>query len=334
MRRAIVAIVLLVTAGPLAADDYPHVYLKNDKLKVKVYLPDAEKGFYRGTRFDHAGVFGEVEFAGHKIFGPWKDKHDPTNHDDIIGPCEEFGMESPLGYDDAKVGETFLKIGVGELEKPKEEKYSFAKKYKVVKPAEWKEREREKDGDAVRKIIWETTASHPAGYAYRYDKWVWVEPTGGTITISHYLKNTGTKAIVTDVYNHNFFNVNGDAVGPNYAFEFPFEVKAQDLKGKFGELVESKDKELRFKEKLSDGFVMAGLTGFEQGLAAHRLFVMRHQPSGIDVTCVQTESFSKFNVWGIKTTICPEPYTAIDLKPGAVKLWAVVYQFKHDPPKK
>ena len=77
----------------VAADDYPHVFLKNDKLKFKVYLPDAKKGFYRGTRFDHAGVFGEVEFAGHKIFGPWKDKHDPTNHDDIVGPCEEFGIE-------------------------------------------------------------------------------------------------------------------------------------------------------------------------------------------------------------------------------------------------
>ena len=48
--------------------------------------------------------------------------------------------ESPLGYDDAKVGGTFLKIGVGELEKPKEEKYSFANKYKVVKPLEWKRR--------------------------------------------------------------------------------------------------------------------------------------------------------------------------------------------------
>src|SRR5579883_1184498 len=72
----------------------------------------------------------------HKLFGPWKDTHDPTNHDDIIGLAPEFGQVNPLGYDDAKVGGTFLKIGVGELEKPKEEKYSFATKYKVVKLAE------------------------------------------------------------------------------------------------------------------------------------------------------------------------------------------------------
>src|SRR5437588_13127508 len=104
MRRIVTACILFLCAAPAAADDYPHVFLKNDMLKVKVYLPDAEKGFYRGTRFDHAGVFGEIEFSGHKIFRPWKEKHDPTNHDDIVGPCEEFGIEKPLGYDDAKVG--------------------------------------------------------------------------------------------------------------------------------------------------------------------------------------------------------------------------------------
>src|SRR5579859_6142303 len=105
MRRALAAIVLLAVAPPhLDAEDYPHVVIKNTKLKFTVYQPDASKGFYRGTRFDHAGVFGHVEFAGHKVFGPWKDTHDPTNHDDIVGPCDEFGIDSPLGYDDAPVG--------------------------------------------------------------------------------------------------------------------------------------------------------------------------------------------------------------------------------------
>ena len=119
------------------AEDFPYRVIKNEKLKFTLYEADAKKGLYRGTRFDHAAVFGNVEFAGHTIFGPWKDTHDPMNHDDIVGPCEEFGIDSPLGYDDAKVGGTFLKIGVGELEKPKEAKYSFANKYKVVKPLEW-----------------------------------------------------------------------------------------------------------------------------------------------------------------------------------------------------
>ena len=228
MRRLLAALVVLSVASPVAAEDYPHVFLKNDKLKVKVYLPDAEKGFYRGTRFDRAGVFGEIEFAGHKIFGPWKDKHDPTNHDDIVGPCEEFGIEKPLGYDDAKPGETFLKIGVGELEKPKEDKYSFAKKYKIVKPAEWKPAKQ--DGDKGTAIAWEMQQK-ANGYGYSYHKAVALDPQSARLWITHTLKNTGEKPITTEFYNHNFFNVDGDAVGPNYSFAFPFDLKGKDLKG-------------------------------------------------------------------------------------------------------
>jgi hypothetical protein len=332
MRRLIVACVLLVTVAPAGAadDDYPHVYLKNDKLKVKVYLPDAEKGFYRGTRFDHAGVFGEIEFAGHKLFGPWKDKHDPTNHDDIVGPCEEFGIEKPLGYDDAKVGETFLKIGVGELEKPKEEKYSFAKKYKVVKPAAWKRI----DGAEGKEITW-SMEQKANGYGYEYRKSVSLANNGGTLIIDHKLKNTGEKPITTEFYNHNFFNVDDDPVGPNYSFVFSFEPEAKNLRGKFGDLVALDGKEFRFKDKLTDGFVMAGITGNDPLLIGDRWFEMRHAPSGVRVAVEHSYPFARFNVWGIKTTICPEPFLLIEnLKPGQEKEWTVTYRFTHDPPKK
>ena len=302
MRRLIVTVVLLATATPAAAADYPHVYLKNDQLRVKVYLPDAEKGFYRGTRFDHAGVFGEVEFAGHKIFGPWKDTHDPTNHDDIIGPAEEFGIEKPLGYDDAKPGETFLKIGVGELEKPKEEKYSFAKKYKIVKPAGWKRSGPKNSVKDEGWIGWEVEQK-ANGYGYAYFKAVGVE--GNELKILHSISNTGTKPITTEFYNHNFFNVDRDPIGPNYSFEFSFDLKAQDLKGKFGGLVELKEKEFRFRDKLSDGFVMAALTGFDPEAKPHRQFEMRHAPSGVRVAVEHDHPFSKFNIWGCEDDDLP-----------------------------
>ena len=129
--------------------------------------------------------------------------------------------------------------------------------------------------------------------------------------------------------------MDGDPVGPNYSFAFPFEVKAKDLEGKFGELVELKDKEFRFKDKLTDGI--------RDGRAD------RLRPEGRDAPAVrdaaraerragrvsaQTYPFAKFNVWGIKTTICPEPFMPIEnLKPGERK-WVIVYRFTHDPPKK
>jgi hypothetical protein len=346
MRRTTAALVLLAAAGPAAAADYPHVYLKNEKLKVKVYLPDAEKGFYRGTRFDWAGVFGEVEFAGHKVFGPWKDTHDPTNHDDIVGPCEEFGNQAPLGYADAKPGGTFLKIGVGELEKPDDKPYSFARKYRIVKPAGWKEAHRDPDGKAgkidVPSIRWEMTASLPTGYAYQYEKNVRLLPARAlaAVEIVHVLRNKGTKPIVTDVYNHNFFNVDGDPVGPNYRIAFRFDAKAQNLRGRFGELVDLSDKELKFKKPLADGFVMAELTGYNRAVGPpefqtpeHKTFEFHHQPSQVRVRVHNSEPYAKFNVWGVKTTICPEPYARIEVKPGQDLLWNISYAFEHGPPK-
>jgi len=331
--------VVLTARRAAPAEDYPSVVLKNDKLKFTLYEPDAKKGFYRGTRFDHAGVFGHVEFAGHKIFGPWKDTHDPTNHDDIVGPCEEFGIEKPLGYDDAKVGETFLKIGVGELEKPKEAKYSFATKYKIVRPLEWTRMRFERTMDFGGKVpedasdqFW-LTEQKANGYGYSYVKGVFLEKSA--ISITHTLKNTGEKQLTTDFYNHNFFNVDGDLVGPNYSFAFPDEVKAENLRGKFGELIELKDKGLRFKDKLPTvDFVMANLTGLDAKEKKHRVFEMRHAPSGVRIEVEHSYSFAKFYVWGIKTTICPEPYMAIDLKPGEETKWSITYTFSHDPPPK
>jgi hypothetical protein len=332
MRRLIAVCVVLAIAGPGAAEEYPHVFLKNDTLKMKLYLPDAEKGFYRGTRFVRAGVVGEVEFAGHKLFGPWKDKHDPTNHDDIIGFAPEFGQEKPLGYDDAKVGGTFLKIGVGELEKPAEEKFSFAKKYKVVKPAQWKELVREGDDDSLRRIGWMTQGELPSGLKYLFQMTLQLTQFKGvpTLHISYQLRNIGRGRISTDFYQHNFFNVDGDPVGPSYALEFTYEPKPKNALGKFDDLVTAEGKELRFKDKLADGFVMAGVTGYHPGLMLDRQVTMKHSPSRVRVLCAWDYSTQKINVWGVKTTICPEPFTQLIVEPRQAKLWSVIYRFEQD----
>ena len=45
MRLTLATFVLLATALPAFAEDYPHVVLKNDKLKFTLYEADATKGF-------------------------------------------------------------------------------------------------------------------------------------------------------------------------------------------------------------------------------------------------------------------------------------------------
>ena len=109
---------------------YPEAVLSNDQIRVRVYLPDPERGFYRSTRFDWSGVIASLEFQGHQYYGPWFTGTDPTVRDFIYksdteliaspqsavtGPAEEFSR--PQGFAEAKPGGTFVKVGVGVLRK-------------------------------------------------------------------------------------------------------------------------------------------------------------------------------------------------------------------------
>ena len=161
------------------------------------------------------------------------------------------------------------------------------------------------------------------GYGYRYEKAVALPPA--TLSIAHRLRNAGDRPIETDVYNHNFFNVDGDPVGPNYAIAFPFARPRTAPKERFAEVVELAGKELRFRKPLDTGSVYAGLTGFDR--AAKPAFTLRHAKSGVRVDVEGTAPLSKFMLWGMKTTLCPEPFHAFRIEPGQEATWAWEYRF-------
>jgi hypothetical protein len=72
----------------LRAADVPQAEISNGIVKAKIYLPDATRGYYRGVRFDWAGVVPSLTYQGHEFFGKWFDKYDPFLHDAIMGPVE------------------------------------------------------------------------------------------------------------------------------------------------------------------------------------------------------------------------------------------------------
>src|SRR5262252_590961 len=102
----------------LAAAQFPQAEMFNTRIRAKLYLPNPESGYYRATRFDWSGQIASLEWNGHNYFGQWFERYDPKLHDAIMGPVEEF-VTSP-GYDEAKPGETFVRIGVGLVRKPDE----------------------------------------------------------------------------------------------------------------------------------------------------------------------------------------------------------------------
>jgi hypothetical protein len=139
---------MLVFAGLSGAADAPTAEIANEELRAKIYLPDAKDGFYKGTRFDWSGVIFSLQYKGHEFYGPWFTKTDPNTRDfvydcnDIIagpcsaitGPVDEF---KPIGFERAKSGETFIKIGVGALRKGSDNKYDNYFMYPVADGGKW-----------------------------------------------------------------------------------------------------------------------------------------------------------------------------------------------------
>ena len=145
---------------------FPSTVLSNRVLKASVYLPDSEKGYYRGTRFDWSGLVSRVDYAGHTFFSEFKQEHDPRNHDDTCGTSEEFGIESPPSFAEAKPGEPFIKIGIGVLERPDAAEYSFWKRStKFLTPGLWKET----SGPGKARISARSFKA-PSGWAYGFDE--------------------------------------------------------------------------------------------------------------------------------------------------------------------
>src|SRR5882724_7338709 len=124
-----------------ALDSLPHKDISNGIISAKVYLP-GENGFYRGTRFDRAGVVAHATYKGQDYGQYWFSSYSPYVHDfawqngqvtvspasGAAGPSEEF---TAIGYDEAGMGGKFLKIGVGILKRDTDT-YDFVHIYPVV----------------------------------------------------------------------------------------------------------------------------------------------------------------------------------------------------------
>jgi hypothetical protein len=305
-------------AVPAAAGNFPQAEISNGLIHAKLYLPDSEHGYYRGTRFDWSGVVQNLEYQGHNYFGQWFEHYAPTLHDAITGPVEEFRSEDGgLGYKDAKAGGTFIKIGVGVLRKSNDSAYQFAYPYEIVRLGKWTVHSGRDRVEFTQKL---TDAS---GYGYAYKKTVRLAKGKPELILEHSLKNTGQRTIETSVYDHDFFVIDGQPTGPDFVVKFPFTPKAtQDLK-----FAEIRGKELVYLQELSKGQTAASyLEGYGKDASDNDIRV-ENRKTGAGVRETGDHPLSKLYFWSIRTTVCPEAYIDMKIEPGHESTWRVSYQF-------
>lgn len=311
------------TAGCNSSDttSYPKASISNGQVNAVLYLPDAKNGYYRGTRFDWSGVVGCLAYKGHTYFGPWLPQYDSVSHDSISGPVEDFrsaDAESSLGYDQAKPGEPFVKLGVGVLRRVDDKPFTFSTIYPIVDGGKW-------TVHASRSAVSFTQElKSPIGIAYVYKKTLKLDAHEPVLILQHELKNTGTETIETQVYNHDFYVLDNAPTGPDMVVRFPFAPKPKEPLTN-GARIDAKelvyDRELQGSE-----FVYTHLDGFSGALSDFDISV-ENKKTGVGVEETGDLPISRVVFWSIRSTLCPEAYVHLKIAPGETAHWSIRYRF-------
>jgi hypothetical protein len=305
---------LTIAAMPLMK--FPKAEISNGLIQATLYLPDSKEGYYQGTRFDWSGNMPSLKFAGHEYFGQWFTNYSPEIHDVIMGPVEEF---TALDFDQTMPDNSFVKIGVGVLTKPDDKPYSFARYYQVVNHGRWD----------VKSKSDQVTFSHELkdkAYAYKYQKVVQLVKDKPEMELIHTLRNTGSKTIETSVYDHNFFVIDNEPIGPSYSITVPYNIKGTGQG--IGELAEIKANKILFLRVVKNGenVFCSPLEGFSASPVDYD-FRIENKTTGAGVRITCDQPIQKLNFWCCSTTLCPEPYIKIKVEPGKEFTWKIHYEF-------
>jgi hypothetical protein len=303
----------------LQQNSYPKTTISNGQVNAVVYLPDPENGYNRGDRFDWSGVVGCLAYKGHTYFGVWFPHYDPLLHDSITGPVEEFrSSDGALNYGQAKAGDLFVKVGVGVLRKIDDKPYDYTFHYPLIDGGKWTVHSG-KDWVSFRQDL-----NSKVGYSYIYKKNLKLEKNEPVLVVQHELINTGKKTIDTEVYDHDFYMLDGAPTGPGIEVRFRFDPKAdRDL----GNGARIDGKEIVFDRELQTGQSAFGfITGFSNDVSDYDITV-ENQKTGVGVEQTGDTPISRVNFWSIRTTICPEAYIHLIIPPGESAHWTIRYRF-------
>jgi hypothetical protein len=313
----------------------PEAEISNGVLRAKLYLPDPQKGYYRGTRFDWSGVINSLEHEGHQYYGPWFTKTDPKvidfifdGTDIIAGPCsaimgpvEEFSShEKALGYDEAKPRGTFIKIGVGVLLKPDSSDYNPYRLYEIVDPGKWTVRPEKDSIEFIQEL-----KDPDSGYAYVYTKTIRLAKRKPELVLRHSLRNTGRRPIDTSVYDHNFLVLDKQPIGPDFSITLPYEIKTEHPPDK--RLAEVRGKQFAYLKALEgEDTVAASFSGFGKTPADYSI-VIENSKIGAGIKITGDRPLSQENLWSIRSVLAMEPFIHMVVEPGKQFKWSYTYSY-------
>jgi len=312
---ALIATALLSTTArsqePSGATE--HILL-SEALTVRVMDPNHAQRYNQGPRFSTVAAVLQVSQNGREFL------YCPAEHDvlrDGAGLFGEFDILTdggPPGFSEAGVGDQFVKIGVGVLQKDAE-KYDFYAPAKIVMRAQttvvWK-------NDAA---TFHQTCQGVNGYSYDLEANIVVE--GVRLRLQWKLTNTGKKAFATEHYVHNFFSLGGAPVGPGYRLAFSQPARSVIEQGSDRDGLSWTKSEISFDATIRNHVNILLSEPQPGGLS----LAASQRESGLKITVDSTAPVIRTFVHATSRYLCPEQFVRISLQPCESYVWSRGYDF-------
>jgi len=284
------------------------ITIHNDRLVVEIQEPGSS---YKRSRFDWSGICQQITLDGKHTFCSQEATADAPGTEGV-GLMDEFGITTPIGYDQIEAGGWFPKIGIGFLQKVNDDPYNFFFDY-AIQPVPISV---EQDRDDKVSFLQESEILN--GQGWRLRKTLTLDGAG--LAIDYALENRGEKPLVTEQYNHNFVAIDGHNIGPDYRLKTSFPLQLELINGG----IQVDDRNLNLTE-VPPTFIYAMQSNCEglQNAEWH----LSQQPWGHGLQVSEQFALFKFALWGMSHVISPEFFVWIDLQPGQSQTWQRRYTF-------
>jgi hypothetical protein len=310
--------VLLFVCTLLSAAEESHAQasrvLKNGELEIELMDPNSAERYNRGVRFTPVAAVIQASAAKKDfLYGPAR--HDPLTT--AAGLLAEFDLQSPPGFDETKMGEGHLKIGVGVLKKDARE-YSFWTQHELLKAAKTEVKWEDNKAEFNQSCGLESNR-------YAYELKAIVSLKGMELTVVWSLKNTGSEKLETQQYTHNSIHFSDEKIGSSYVLAFPNEFQYKQL-DPFSLKFEQRGKELHILDTVEKpGNLSIDTPQNEHG--SNELTV-RNEKSGQRITCTVSLPCSQVRVHAAPEYLCPEQFVKLSIEPGKSVEWTRTYRFE------
>ncbi len=244
----------------------------------------------------------------------------PEPHDPLLDGAGLFGefdiltKGGPPGFTETRIGEGFLKIGVGVIQK-ESETYDFFAVTKILERAktsvEWTER----------KASFRQSSQGVNGYAYVLEAEIVVK--GSRVSLHWALSNTGTKAFSTEHYVHNFFLLGSKPVGPGYQLEFSHPIQPVIENGSDREGITWKEAQISFDTTIKNHVNIL----LEESQKTGAWIEVSQRETGEKITVDSSAPVARTSIHATSRYLCPEQFVRITLQPGESYRWRRHYDF-------